>query len=322
MAASIINSQPHQADIVLVAANNDISSSFGKGADRGPAAIKDCLDRQIEFREPRTGIVAIERLKIGWLDLGDLNGDRTPEALAAAVQAVAAGCDAVYRAGHVPFVVGGDHSNAIGALIAAGQRQGGPGQVTVLDIDAHHDLRLDDADYNDTPYGGLAHCCALRPAVTAGFRLVQVGIRAFSREEEVFANGLGGGGRTRAFRWGMEKSFMPPPVKTIVDAIETDLVYITIDVDGFDPAFMPATGTPVSGGLGWWYGWDLLQEVCRRKTVIGADLCEVAPRPPVCRDTLTEYNAAQLIYSLITWAWAAPSTATSCPPRRRRKGGG
>jgi agmatinase len=299
VAASIINSDGYEAEVVLRAANNDISSSFGKGADKGPEAIRACLDRQIEFREPRTGIVATERLKITWHDLGDLNGTRTRECLGGAIHTVAVNCAASIEAGRKVFIVGGDHSNSIGALIGVGQRYD-PDKVTILHIDAHHDLRHDDADYNDKPYGNLAHCCAMRPAVTAGFHLVSVGVRAFSLEEDVFVQQ--NRKRVKAFRWGMERSFMPPPVSIIANAIETDLVYISVDVDGFDPAFMPATGTPVSGGLGWWYGWDLLQEVCRRKTVVGADLCEVAPRP---NDTLTEYNAAQLIYCVITWAWAA-----------------
>ena len=83
--------------------------------------------------------------------------------------------------------------------------------------------------------------------------------------------------------------------------IPTKQVYVTIDVDGIDPTFMPATGTPVSGGLDWWYAWDLLQLACMSKHVIGADICEVAPRSI---DALTEYNAAQLAYNVITWALA------------------
>src|SRR5512143_3148648 len=110
MDASIINSDAASADVVFVAANNDISSSFGKGADAGPAAIRGCLDTQVEFREPRTGIEAARRLKIGWRDLGDLNGARDADALASAVSAVAAACGEVLAAGRRPFVVGGDHS--------------------------------------------------------------------------------------------------------------------------------------------------------------------------------------------------------------------
>ncbi len=298
MIASIINSDPASADVVFIAANNDISSSFGKGADAAPAAIRKCLETQIEFRESRTGIEAVRSLKIGWRDLGDLNGIRDADALAAAVAAVAAACGDVLSAGRRPFVIGGDHSNVIGALIAVGMRHE-PSDVTIVHIDAHHDLRFDDGDYNEKPYGRFAHCSALRPAADAGFRLVSVGIRAFSAEEEEYARRKR---RVKAFYWGRTAGFRPPPVAEIVKAVRTEKVYVTLDVDGIDPAFMPATGTPVSGGLGWWYAWDLLQAVCGSRQVVGADLCEVAPRPG---DSLTEYNAAQLAYNIVTWSWAS-----------------
>lgn len=297
MTVSIINSGVEGADVVFVAANNDISSSFGKGADKGPEAVRRCLDGQIEFREPRTGIVAARRLKIAWLDPGDLNGARDADALASAVQVVAKTCAEVRKAGAFPFVIGGDHSNAIGALIAAGGAFD-PKDVTVLHIDAHHDLRYDDGDYNDRPYGRFAHCSALRPAADAGFRIVQVGIRAYSEEERIYAEK---NPRIAVHYWGGVPGFRPPRASEIVKRIPTKMVYVTVDVDGIDPAFMPATGTPVSGGLDWWYAWDLLQLACMSKHVIGADICEVAPRSI---DALTEYNAAQLAYNVIAWALA------------------
>jgi agmatinase len=248
--------------------------------------------------EPRTGIDASARLKIAWIDPGDLNGDRSPAALESAVAAVSALCEQSLAAGRFPFVVGGDHSNAIGALIAAGNRRGHE-DLTVVHIDAHHDLRRDDGDYNDAPFGRLAHCSALRPAADAGLPIVQVGIRCASREERAFARASA---RVSVFPWGWQKRFRPPPVTKIVEAVRTDLVYLTIDVDGFDPSVMPATGTPVSGGLGWHYGLDLVQELCERKTLVGADICEVAPVP---HDRRTEQNAAQLAYSILCWGLAA-----------------
>jgi agmatinase len=73
-------------------------------------------------------------------------------------------------------------------------------------------------------------------------------------------------------------------------------VYISIDVDGFDPAYMPGTGTPVQGGLEWWYGLDLINRVIASHELIGADIVEVSPM----RDSvLTEYGAAQLCYTII-----------------------
>jgi agmatinase len=73
-------------------------------------------------------------------------------------------------------------------------------------------------------------------------------------------------------------------------------VYLTIDVDGFDPAVAPATGTPVPGGLSWAYGTALVRELFMAREVIGADIVEVAP---VAGSNLTEYAAAQLCYDVV-----------------------
>jgi len=304
---SAINCAADKANVVFVGADNDISSPAGQGADKGPAAVRSCLEGQIEFREHRTGIVAVERLKIGWLDLGDLNGNRDATSLGEAVSKVCAACQLAHDSGQFPFVIGGDHSNAIGAVMAVGQKYD-PRQVTVVHIDAHHDLRYDDGDCADPPLGRLAHGCALRHAAEVGFSLVQIGIRSYSREEAEYARQ---NRRVTAFYWGGEADFRPPTARNILKAVKTELVYLTVDVDGIDPSFMPATGRPVSGGLGWWYAWDLLQAICQEKRLVGADICEVSPRPP---DRLTERNAAQLAYNIVTWALLAKKKTVAGSP--------
>jgi len=128
----------------------------------------------------------------------------------------------------------------------------------------------------------------MRRAHELGYRLVQVGIRAYSAEERA----LFGDPRIRVFEWGQDA----PPIEEIIGAVTGEEVYLTIDVDGLDPAVMPATGTPVPGGLGWYYTLSLIKELCRRKRLVGADIVEVAPRSA---DALTEYAAAQLAYSII-----------------------
>ncbi len=81
-----------------------------------------------------------------------------------------------------------------------------------------------------------------------------------------------------------------------MSAIKTKKVYISIDIDGIDPAHMPATGTPVQGGLEWYYTLRLLEKVIEKKTLVGADIVEVSPVPD---DVLTEYGAAQIVYNMI-----------------------
>ncbi len=136
-----------------------------------------------------------------------------------------------------------------------------------------------------------AHSCVMRRAYDLGFRSCSVGIRAYSKDEHAFATA----NSLPIFEWGRGAE---PSVETVLAAIPTERVYLTLDVDGFDPAVMPATGTPVPGGLGWAYGCRLLRAVFLAKEVIGADIVEVAP---VAGQALTEYAAAQLAYDILSY---------------------
>ena len=287
MSASIINcSNPEEADVVLIGANYDVTSSFGKGADKGPIAIIDCLHTQVEFFERHTKTSPVENLKIAYHDLGDLN-HLAPEEMVEYVRSVH---EHYFSLGKFVIVLGGEHSITNGPVQSLARR-GLAENVTVLQIDAHFDLRDTDADFNDTPYGKYSHGCVMRRTFENGFDTVHVGIRAYCQEEYNFAreNNL------KVFEWGKGPK---PSFKKIIDSIKTGKVYLTLDVDGIDPVHMPATGTPVQGGLDWEYLYDLLGELFRSKNIIGADIVEVAPR---AGDTLTEYGAAQICYSLIAY---------------------
>lgn len=315
---TIINCSPEEAEVLLIAANTDISSSGRKGANNSPRAIYKMLQEQIELNDPLTGICGADRLKIGWKSLGELNGFQTGEALHMSLVSVEKAIQDAWATKKFPFLVGGDHSNTIGALralkkTAMKKSVGRPHDVTVVVIDAHHDLRPNDADFRKEPFGAEAHCCALREAAEAGFRIMQVGVRDYSCEEAKFAKEC----RVKTFRWipdSLNKLISSgrngTPVKLVLGQIKTELVYISIDVDGFDPAVMPATGTPVSGGLSWEYGLSLVAGICTNFTLVGADICEVTTKPfkklgdlsPA--DYLTARNAAQLIYNIINWGIA------------------
>ena len=188
-------------------------------------------------------------------------------------------------------------------------------EVTIVQVDAHFDLRDDDSDFADEPHGKLAHRCVMRRAAEAGFNIVNVGVRAYSGEEMEFARTLIVAGRMLVLdRGGGGWLIHNPPcspvcarsssVEEICRAIQTDKVYLTLDVDGIDPAHMPATGTPVQGGLKWDYTQDLVQALFKNFQVIGADVVEVAVKDPSNMnhaERLTAYGAAQLIYDLIAY---------------------
>ncbi|MDZ4786060.1 MAG: agmatinase [bacterium] len=280
MALSIINcDDPKNADFIIIGANFDRTSSFGKGSDKGPGAIIECLHTQIEFYERLSGnSPAIDR-KISYLDLGEMN-TLSPEEMVKKIKgALSKNINAF------PIILGGEHSVTNGPINFFADRAK---EITIVQIDAHADLREDDSDYNDKPWGKLAHCSVMKRAFDTGFNLVQVGLRAFSAEEkELFSQD-----KIKVFEWkGTE-----PSIQSIIDSIKTDQIYLTIDADGIDPSFMPATGTPVQGGLSWYYTLDLVSALCKKKRLVGADLVEVAPIP---NSSLTEYGAAQIVYTII-----------------------
>ena len=172
-----------------------------------------------------------------------------------------------------------------------------PSDVTIFQIDAHCDLRVDDSDYTDGEATQYAHSAVMRRAHEMGYKLVQVGIRAFSKDEyEYFTKNKK---TITTFPWGATKpngQLIVPTIQKILASIKTKKVYISIDVDGIDPAYMPGTGTPVQGGLQWWYTLKLLETIIEKRTLVGADVVEVSP---VSDNVLTEYGAAQIVYNMI-----------------------
>jgi agmatinase len=284
MPLSIINAKPKDnPDVLIITAPYDKTASFHKGTAEGPQKVVDCLNTQIEFFDRRYKVESPEKIKVA---LQDIKGLKTmkPEA---AHKAVVAACKA--STAPFTFLLGGEHSMSFGALKALSEKHD-PKDVTIFQIDAHCDLRKDDSDYNDTDPTEYAHSAVMRRAHEMGYSLVQVGIRAFSKDEhDYFTSNK----NIKTFQWGIEKV---PTIAEVVKAIKTKKVYISIDVDGFDPAHMPGTGTPVQGGLEWYYGLKLLEAVIENRQLVGADIVEVSP---VKEGVLTEYGAAQIVYNMI-----------------------
>jgi agmatinase len=281
----INSSDPSDANIVILCAPYDRTASYLKGTVKGPAAIVDSLKYQMETFDRFAGAMPSPERKVALCELKNLNRCSPPVMVDRVRQ------EYEKHMGHAfILMLGGEHSVTTGALQAFAARHN-PREITVCQIDAHLDLRPDDSDYNDSPHGAYSHCTVMRRAFELGFKCVQIGIRAYGKEEMDFAcdNGL------KLYEWGIKK--VPAP-EDIVKSITTDLVYLTIDVDGIDPAHMPATGTPVQGGLEWYYTFDLLKAIFKNKKVIGADVVEVSPRP---YDVVTEYGAAQLCYSILAF---------------------
>jgi agmatinase len=190
--------------------------------------------------------------------------------------------DALLDAGKFVIILGGEHSISGDPILAHASRSAEP--LTVLQLDAHADLR---SEYEGTP---LSHACVMH-RVHRHVRLVQVGIRSLTpaertlmREREI----------TVVFGHEIERGDW---IERVVRALGPR-VYLTIDVDYFDPSIMPSTGTPEPGGGTWYPTLALLERVFRERRVVGCDVVELAPIPGVAAPDVL---AAELVYKLIAF---------------------
>ncbi len=287
MVDSIISAKKvDDADVVILSAAYEKTASSRKGTASGPKAVIKMLDSKLELFDRTYKKNVCDFVKIAHKDVGSINNISPQKALDRIVNE----STKILDKNKFVFLLGGEHSVSLGLLTAL-SRKFDPKDVTVLQIDAHCDLRNDDSDYSDNPTN-LAHSCVLRRVNELGYPLVQVGIRTYYKGEyEYFSNPKN---NITTFEWGNKNKI--PSIDDVLKSIKTKYVYITIDVDGFDPSVMPGTGTAVQGGLEWLYGVELLEQIIKSKELIGADIVEVSPMKD---SILTEYGAAQLLYGMI-----------------------
>jgi len=199
--------------------------------------------------------------------------------------------DELIRHDKFPFVLGGEHSITPPVVAALAAKYPG---LSVLQLDAHADLR---ESYMGTPHN---HACAMR-RVLEHARCTQVAIRSLSKEEAQAVPTLP---TTIFYDYNMRED--PDWIDRVVDSL-TETVYVTIDVDGFDPGVMPATGTPEPGGLSWYEALALLRRVIERRRVVGCDIVELAPMPGNVAPT---FMCAKLIYKILSYRFG-PERAKS-----------
>ena len=186
------------------------------------------------------------------------------------------------------FIValGGEHS--ITAGLAAAHLERYPG-LTVLQLDAHPDLR---DTYEGSPHN---HACVMR-RVMGHSPVVQAGVRCISREEADFI-------RAREVPSFTALQWLEDPEGVIGGVLRalSEEVYLTIDLDVFDPGLMPAVGTPEPGGPGWYEVLRLIGRVAAERRIIGVDLVELSPIPGVIAP---DFTAARLAYKVINMVFA------------------
>jgi agmatinase len=185
------------------------------------------------------------------------------------------------------LTLGGEHSITTPLVELCMQRYG---ELSVLQIDAHADLR---DSYRGSSF---SHGAVMRRVLDLTGSLCQVGIRSYSKEEFEQCPE-----QVRQFVTPQVIASDPQWIDRVIERLRPN-VYVTIDIDGFDPAYAPGTGTPEPGGLDWMQVTGLLRKVCAKRQVVSADIVEVRPIPP---SHITEYLAARLAYKMIAYTQRA-----------------
>ena len=246
---------------------------YGHGTAKGPAAVIEA-STQIELWDEET---KTETWELGINTQPAINCKGSTNTVFKNIDKVVRNL-MKYKA--IPFYIGGEHTvtQALAQPYIEKYKN-----LSILHFDAHADLR---PTFEGTP---KSHACALYPA-SRQVKVVQVGIRSVASEEKQFCNT--GNVTTYLMHEHRDiKKLIPQVVKKL-----TDTVYITIDVDGFDPSVIPATGTPQPGGFMWYEALDLFREVIKHKKVVAIDVVEACKRSA---DTITEFNTSKLIYRLM-----------------------
>lgn len=259
------------------------TTSYQQGTRDGPDAILRA-SAQVEFHDEELGV---QPARAGIHTCPPVACDEEPEAFCRNLEAqyAAWGADR-----HVLCALGGEHTVTVGPVRALAARHSGLG---VLQIDAHADLR---SNYEGSTH---SHACVARRVVDVA-PVVQVGIRALSAPEARFLRDCD---RVRTFLAHEASDDLPARATAALP----ELVYVTLDIDGLDPAEAPGTGTPEPGGLRYREVLAVLREVACHKRIVGFDVVEVRP---LAGSTVTEFLAARLVYKMIGYIETRGGTVT------------
>lgn len=259
--------------IVLIPVPYDGTSTWQKGADKGPKAFMEAsenmelYDIETDSEVYKNGIYLTEPVTL----------NATPEAM---VDAVHQETKKYIKKNKFVTIIGGEHSVSIGIIRAFNEVFQ---NLTVLHIDAHADLRKS--------YEGSTcnHACAVYEA-SQNTNLIQVGIRSMDVQEKSVMDF----DKTYfAHEMGTDDSWMDSAIDQM-----TDNVFITFDLDAFDPSILPSTGTPEPGGLFWYETLEFLKEVFNEKNVVGFDIVELCPNE---NEKSSDFLAAKLYYKMLSY---------------------
>ncbi|MBR9756777.1 MAG: agmatinase [Algicola sp.] len=259
--------------IVLIPVPYDGTSTWQKGSDKGPEAFLHASEN-MELYDIETGTEVYQQ---GVYLADAVTENSSPEAM---VDAVHETTKKYIKRNKFVTIFGGEHSISIGTIRAFNECFD---NLTVLHIDAHADLRK--------TYEGSScnHACAVYEA-SQTTNLIQVGIRSMDVMEKTVMDE----GKTYfAHEMAQDDAWMDAALDQM-----TDNVFITFDLDAFDPSILPSTGTPEPGGLFWYETLDFLKAVFEEKNVVGFDIVELCPN---AQEKSSDFLAAKLYYKMLSY---------------------
>jgi len=267
---------PAAARYVILPVPYEGTVTYASGTAAGPAAIIEASAQVEWFDEELLG----EFCHPGIATAGPVAPARTPADQMGRVRATA---EPILHAGKFLLTLGGEHSITAPLVEAASARHG---NVSVLQLDAHADMR---DSYQGTKH---SHACVMRRVLEVADRIAQVGVRNFSLEEYRDCPS-----QVANFITPKVVAEDPAWIDRTLDLLG-EKVYVTVDMDVFDPAEAPGVGTPEPGGLHWHQVTALLRRLCQARQVVAGDIVETRPIPP---SNVTEFLAARLAYKIIAY---------------------
>jgi len=268
------------------------TTSWGRGAENGPEALLlashyvELYDEALDLEPCRIGIETLPPVDV---DGSDESG----------LQRMSAAAETTRRKGRFLAAVGGEHT--VTPALVRGALDAGASDLGVVQFAAHPDLRQ--------PYGGTPwnHACAMSRVLDLGLPTLAVGIRSLTRPEaERIAS------ERLPIIWAEQLDALPrPELEALFEGLLAslpDMVYLTFDLDFFDPSVLPATGTPEPGGGAWYQALALLRRLFERKRVIAMDVVELAPIPG---NAASDFTAAKLLYKCIGYRFRRELAGTA-----------
>lgn len=276
----VVPAPPEEALFHVIPVPYEHSVSYGSGTGQGPAAI---LEASAQLETLTLGVVPAEYGIHTTAPVDCVGG------VEQVLERIGQEVEKSLTLGKIPVVLGGEHTVTCGVIASLKEHFGSFG---VIQFDAHADLR---DEYGGSPY---SHACVMRRIHEQAIPIYQLGTRSYSIEERDYREQ-----HNIAFQDGVD--IWKNGAALCLPEDFPEKVYITFDIDGLDSAIMPATGTPVPGGIDWFGAMSLIEQIMESRVCVGFDVVEFAP---IAGFHGYSFATAQLVYNMMAFlARSGPS---------------